>query len=60
MLYWQREDGQNLVELFAQNPMSAPYVVEKQGEAVTWDAEGLGYFSIPEGSSPIVSYYGKK
>lgn len=60
MLYWQRQDGQSLIELLAQEPMSAPYAVEKQGEAVAWDAEGLGYFSIPEGSSPTISYYGKK
>jgi len=60
MLYWQRQDGQSLIELLAQEPMSAPYAVEKQGEAVAWDAEGLGYFSIPEGNSPTISYYGKK
>ena len=60
MLYWQREDGQSLIELLAQDPMSAPYTMERQGEAVAWDAEGSGYFSIPEGSSPTISYYGKK
>jgi hypothetical protein len=60
MLYWEREDGQSLIELLAQEPMSAPYSVEKQGEAVAWDAEGHGYFSIPEGSNPTISYYGKK
>jgi len=60
MLYWQREDGQSLIELLTQEPMSAPYSVEKQGEAVAWDSKGLGYFSIPEGNNPTISYYGKK
>ena len=60
MLYWKREDGQSLIELLTQEPMNAPYSVEKQGEAVAWDAEGLGYFSIPEGNNPTISYYGKK
>lgn len=60
MLYWQRAEGQSLMELLATEPMIAPYFTEVQGEAVTWDAESAGYFSIPEGSSPIISYYGKK
>ncbi len=60
VLYWQREVGQGLIELLAQDPMIAPYVTELQGEAVTWDAEGTGYFSIPEGGNPVISYYGKK
>lgn len=60
MLYWPRENGQSLVSLLEQEPFSAPYVIEKQGEAVAWNAEGTGYFSIPEGSNPTISFYGKK
>ena len=60
MLYWQREEGESLVELLAKEPMNAPYSIEKQGEAVAWDTEGHGYFSIPEGSNPTISYYGRK
>jgi len=60
MLYWQREEGQSLEEVLSQEPMMAPYVVEKQGEAVAWSVDDLGYFSIPEGSTPIISYYRRK
>lgn len=60
MLYWQRENHQSLADTLVKEPMSAPYAVERQGEAIAWDAEGLGYFSIPESNNPTISYYGKK
>lgn len=58
--FWQLEDGQRAVEMFAGSPELAPYdPVEVQGEAISFDNEG-GYFTISEfsnGVTPKLYYY---
>lgn len=57
--YWRRRQEQTLAEILQTEPMVLPYVVEPQGEAVCWDADGLGYYTTSEelASMPAHLYY---
>ncbi len=46
--YWHRLSGASLYETFSQRPETVPYIWESGGEAVAWDAEGLGYYTVSE------------
>ncbi len=48
IFYWRRADGKGVGEMFAAPPDTVPYVVEPQGEAVAWAADGSGYFTVSE------------
>ena len=54
---WQRPLGTNLWEAFSQTPCSIPLVVEPQGESICFDATGLDYFTVSEGTSQPVYYF---
>ncbi|GAB3997824.1 hypothetical protein GCM10028807_43870 [Spirosoma daeguense] len=62
--YWKRESGQSIADaLQLGKSRSLPYRVEPQGEAVCFDKEGKGYFTISErasASSVNLYYYAKK
>jgi len=67
--YWSRATGTNLWEAFSGTACPVPLAVEPQGEAVafaplappSWGergaADGLGYFTVSEGSSQPVYFY---
>ena len=46
--YWQRLPGASLQETFLQRPETVPYIWEPGGEAVAWDADGKGYYTVSE------------
>jgi hypothetical protein len=46
--YWQRTPRQTMEELFKKRPVALPYVLEPQGEAICWNADGSGYFTLSE------------
>jgi hypothetical protein len=46
--YWTRSPGQNLRQAFEKTPVTLPYVLEPQGEAVGWKADGNGYYTVSE------------
>lgn len=48
IFYWRRDGGQSLGEMFANPPDTVPYIVEPQGESVTWSADGSGYYTVSE------------
>jgi len=52
---WRRTDL-DLSKTFATEPCSAPSTAEVQGEAITFAADGLSYYTISEGSSPDINY----
>ncbi|WP_156810277.1 hypothetical protein [Nitritalea halalkaliphila] len=60
VLFWQREEGETMRELFQKTPLLAPYnPVEPQGEAICFDAE-KGYFTLSEFSNaitPVLYHY---
>jgi hypothetical protein len=46
--YWKRLPGESIKKAISHKPKELPYVKELQGEAVTWDSKGEGYFTISE------------
>ena len=57
VLLWRREPGTKLWKAF-DNPLCVmPSLWEPQGEAVCFDADGLGYFTVSEGNSQPIYYF---
>lgn len=54
--YWYVPDRNYSLHLQSE-PISVPYILENQGEAVCFDADGNGYYTISEGSNPALYYY---
>jgi hypothetical protein len=46
--YWPRAPRQALWQALRQKPLTVPYVAEPQGEAVSWNAGGDGYYTVSE------------
>jgi len=62
ILHWERNEGENMVEMFKKTPKLAPYnPTEPQGEAICFD-EMKGYYTLSEFSNAIVPelYYYKR
>lgn len=60
--YWQRAEGQTLVDALAVQPKLLPYILEPQGEAFGWLPDASGYFTLSEKSGvypPIIYFYTK-
>jgi hypothetical protein len=57
--YWRRAPSQNLWQAFDKAPVMVPYIMEPQGEAVCWKADGKGYYTISEefGGIPAHLYF---
>ncbi|KAB7733096.1 PE-PGRS family protein [Rudanella paleaurantiibacter] len=64
ILYYKRSDGQSVADaLQRQNSRALPYRLEPQGEAVCFDRENKGYYTLSERfNSPAISlyYYARK
>jgi hypothetical protein len=56
--HWEVPDGNYYAHL-QQKPAAEPYITERQGEAVCFDANGGGYYTIGEGHHPPLYYYRK-
>ncbi len=46
--YWKRSAGQTVAQALSQTPIKIPYIVEPQGEALCWQPEGKGYYTLSE------------
>lgn len=62
--YWPINNGSVLNTLFKSTPISVFYIVEPQGEAIGFTADGEGYLTISEtenhgGDKPTLYYYRK-
>ncbi len=57
--YWKRDPSLPLWKSFENEPVRLPYTMEPQGEAVCWDKDGSGYYTISEkrGRSSVHLYY---
>lgn len=53
IFYWRRDVQQSVSEVLAMPPDTLPYVVEPQGEALCWSADGQGYFTLSEEAKGI-------
>jgi len=55
---WHRSAGMALAEALASDPCEIPLAGEPQGETIAFDADGLGYRTISEGTRPTVFAFG--
>lgn len=49
---WLRPSGMPLWQAFSSQPCTVPLVMEMQGEAIGFAAEGLTYYTVSEGETP--------
>jgi len=59
---WRRSPGTNLWDAFSCDPCQIPIIgwpVEPQGEAIGFDADGCGYFTISEGLGQKIYYFAR-
>jgi hypothetical protein len=54
---WARPAGEPLWRAFSAKPSPLPLVAEPQGEAICFDSNGLGYFTISEMDHPPLHYF---
>jgi hypothetical protein len=57
VFYWKRKPNEPVWEAVKSMPEELPYTIELQGEAIGFDAEGKGYYTISEGKNAPVYYY---
>lgn len=63
IFYWKKRENETLKETLNRPPKQVPYMIEPQGEAIAFDTEGKGYYTISEADSDGVTsiiYYKKK
>ncbi len=48
VFYYKREAGESISEAFSKTAISINYLLEPQGEAICWDTDAEGYFTISE------------
>jgi hypothetical protein len=60
--YYKRKNGQSMFECLQQMPSELSYQLEPMGEAVTFLANGTGFYTLSEktGPSPLKMYYYKR
>ncbi|NJM26813.1 MAG: hypothetical protein HC859_16430 [Bacteroidia bacterium] len=62
--YWKRANATATVEAtLAQKPTKLPYAAEPQGEAITFDRKGEGYYTLSEENDqklPHLMFYQRK
>jgi len=57
---WRRAPGAPLWQAFASAPCQVPLATEPQGETVSFDAQGKGYYTLSEGTSQPIYFFGRK
>ena len=55
--YWARPGATDLWDAFAAAPTSVPQRSEPQGEAISFDGDGWGYYTVSEGTSQPIYYF---
>ncbi|MDN3205894.1 hypothetical protein [Algoriphagus sediminis] len=61
--HWDREEGDSVEETLARKPKQLIYTPEPQGEAVAFQKDGKGYFTLSEerfGIKPVLYQYKKQ
>jgi hypothetical protein len=54
---WSVEPGQEIMDALSQPPTELPYVMEPQGEAICWSADGKKYFTLSEKAKKTPLYF---
>ena len=54
--HWSRAPGQPVHEALTTEPIQLPYLPEPQGEAMCWEADGSGYYTVSEEQNDIPAH----
>lgn len=46
--HWKRNQGQSLTEMMQNEYHILDYIIEPQGEAICWEPDGTGYYTVSE------------
>lgn len=60
VFYWRREPGESIGEMLSKPAVRLPYRPEPQGEAIAFDMDATGYFTLSEkvlGMTAVLYYY---
>ena len=65
VFYWKIREGETFYQTLSRaHDVAGPYIQEPQGESISWDLEGKGYYTLSERSNrsetPPLYYYFKK
>lgn len=61
--YWRRQGNESVLQALKREPISLPYTTEPQGEAITFDRAGKGYYTLSEENNhkkPYLLFYARK
>ena len=56
IFYWKRKRSESIEETLSKKPISIPYEVEPQGEAIAFGLEGEGFYTVSERPFGLKSY----
>jgi len=59
---WRRNPGQTIAQALMSEPADVPVIgmpMEPNGEGVTFDGQGLGYYTISEGANPFIYFFAR-
>jgi hypothetical protein len=54
---WERDPNTSLAQALRRIPLRLPIQKELQGEAIGFDPDGMGYYTIGEGRNPVIYYF---
>lgn len=63
IMYWKREDGKSMLETLSSPPVNVPYQREPQGEAIAWNTDDSGFYTLseePDSKEAEIYYYKRK
>jgi hypothetical protein len=64
IFHWNRKSGQSVADAMQLTAsQDLPYRIEPQGEAICFDRDSKGYFTLSEkanGTNPTLNYYARK
>jgi hypothetical protein len=55
--YYARPEGTSIAEALAGTPEELPYISQPLGEGLTFDADGMGYYTHSEGANQPLYYF---
>lgn len=61
--YWKNDSARTVAAVFKDKPMILPYQEEPQGEAITWDKDGSGFYTLSEkkkGKKSFLYFYPRR
>jgi len=63
VFYWRKKGNESIQELLGKEPASLPYTTEPQGEAIAFDRDSKGYYTLSEENNkkkPYLLFYERK